>query len=96
MRYGAQPMAGKLDLILSKVSGLESEIARLNTKQDVQFEVIKNEFLIVRSEMSLIQEDVSQLKSDMTEVRSDLKIVLNQTANLTERVVDLEVRQRSV
>jgi hypothetical protein len=76
-------MASKLDLILTQVEKLNDRFEKSEAKQDIRFEVIKNEFQLVRSEMT----------EEFAAVRKDLTTIRDQTVHVTERLAALEQAQ---
>jgi hypothetical protein len=83
-------MASKLDLILTQVEKLNDRFEKSEAKQDIRFEVTKNEFQLVRSEMT---EGFAVVRTEFVAVRKDLSIVRDQTAHVTERMTALEQAQ---
>jgi DnaJ-domain-containing protein 1 len=94
-------MASKLDLILTEVRDLRGKVNqtdskldltdkrfdRMEAKEDVRFEWIKDRVTSVHTDMVALKSEVAE---GFAGVHRELAVIRNHTVHLTERVVTVE------
>lgn len=84
----------KLDLILSEIQGVKSEMQVLNSDmQGVKSEVqaLKSDMQGVKSDIQLLKSDIQELKAEMQGVKSDIQALKQRTASIETEIKDIKL-----
>ncbi|MEZ0537108.1 hypothetical protein ACAG39_07605 [Caldicellulosiruptoraceae bacterium PP1] len=78
-----------LELILSKISNIESDVATLKNDVNVlkaDVATLKNDVEILKSDVAALKSDVEILKSDVATLKSDVSILKEESKELNRRM----------
>lgn len=77
----------KLDLILSEIKGIKSEMAVM--KSDIA--ELKSDVAELKSEMAVVKSDIAKLKAEMKEVKSDIAGLKAKMAGMESDITDINL-----